>query len=208
MKKILLKSLLKGTMLVVPIAITVWVLVELYLWINALGTQALASVKLGHLAFPGSGLLMLLLVLLAVGLLARFSLISWLYARIEKTMMSFPLVKTLYGAVRDFANMFDKDKSPAQQTALIDLSAQGLGQVIGFITNEELPKALAQNTANGPLVAVYLPMSYNVGGFTVYMPKERVQPVDWSFEEAMRFALTAGVSQESRTDQTARSKHP
>jgi uncharacterized membrane protein len=33
-----------------------------------------------------------------------------------------------------------------------------------------------------------------VGGYTALIPRASVQPVDMSFEEAMRFTLTAGLS--------------
>ena len=37
-------------------------------------------------------------------------------------------------------------------------------------------------------------MSYQIGGYTVYLPKSLVEPLDMSIEDAMRFTLTAGVS--------------
>ncbi len=37
-------------------------------------------------------------------------------------------------------------------------------------------------------------MSYMIGGFTLFVPKEHVRPINMSMEEAMRFALTAGIT--------------
>ena len=34
-----------------------------------------------------------------------------------------------------------------------------------------------------------------VGGYTLFLPEERLTHVDWSVEDAMRFAVTAGISQ-------------
>ena len=45
-------------------------------------------------------------------------------------------------------------------------------------------------------VAVYLPMSYQIGGFLVVVPKSAVQPLDMKVDEALRLAVTAGVSAE------------
>ena len=193
-KKLLLTPLLKGALIVVPIAATFWLLWSSFKWLNNLGLKALATVHLDLLIFPGSGLIIMLALLFAIGLLARIGFVNWIYGRVENTMMRFPLVKTLYGAIKDLASMFDGNKDKAQQTVLVDMQSQGLGTVIGFITNENLPKELSQ-TFIEPHVAVYFPMSYNVGGYTAFMPKSKVKSVDWSFEEAMRFALTAGVSQ-------------
>jgi len=35
-------------------------------------------------------------------------------------------------------------------------------------------------------VAVYLPMGYMIGGYTVFVPADWVQPIAMSVEEAMR----------------------
>jgi uncharacterized membrane protein len=43
-------------------------------------------------------------------------------------------------------------------------------------------------------------MSYMVGGFTVFLPETKIKRLDWSFEEAMRFAITAGVSQDAQVE--------
>ena len=68
-------------------------------------------------------------------------------------------------------------------------------RLIGLVTREDfenLPSGI--DDKNSESMAVYLPMSYQMGGFTVFVPKKNVTPVDMSIEEAMRFALTAAVS--------------
>ena len=44
---------------------------------------------------------------------------------------------------------------------------------------------------------MYLPMSYQIGGYTVLVPRERVRPLPLGAEEAMRLVLTAGVTSRS-----------
>ena len=48
---------------------------------------------------------------------------------------------------------------------------------------------------DGPRVAVYLAMSYQLGGFTVHVPKSRVTPLDATADQAMRAVLTGGSLQ-------------
>ena len=48
------------------------------------------------------------------------------------------------------------------------------------------------------LVTVYFPMSYAFGGYTVYLPRELLQPLDISVEDAMRLAITAGLTASTR----------
>ena len=52
-----------------------------------------------------------------------------------------------------------------------------------------MPFAAAKET-----VAVYFPMSYQIGGYTLFLPRERLTPVKMSMEDAMRFVVTAGMS--------------
>ncbi len=68
----------------------------------------------------------------------------------------------------------------------------GEARLIGFLTHDApfLPGVADAAT----LVAVYMPFSYALGGYTVLMPRDRVEACDLSVEEAMRFALTAGLA--------------
>ena len=202
MKKLILKPLLKGSLVVLPIVITAWVTWSALKWLNNLGLSALQLLQLDFLNFPGSGLIIMAGLLILVGLSLKFSFIDWFYQRVETAVMRFPLIKTLYGAVKDFANMFDKSKDKNQQVALVDLQAQGMGLMIGIITADKLPAKVQSSLDNTEenLLTIYLPMSYMVGGYTVFMPESKIKRLDWSFEEAMRFALTAGVSQEAQID--------
>jgi uncharacterized membrane protein len=43
------------------------------------------------------------------------------------------------------------------------------------------------------VVAVYLPMSYQLGGFTMIVTRSRVRDVDMTVEAALRFCVTGGV---------------
>jgi len=43
---------------------------------------------------------------------------------------------------------------------------------------------------------VYLPMSYQIGGYTLFLPRSCLTPVDLTFEEGMKLVLTGAVSRE------------
>lgn len=200
MKNLIIKPLLKGSLIVFPVLITIWVIWSLVRWIDELGQKALAPFLLDHLIFPGSGLIIVVVMLLLVGLLFQFNYINWIFTKIEKYLLKFPLVKTVYSAMKDLAGMFDNNQNSDQQVVLVDMQSTGMGYIVGMITNKTLPTAISNtlnksSTTEKQLVAVYLPMSYMVGGYTILVESDRVEVIDWSFEEAMRFALTAGVSQ-------------
>jgi len=38
-------------------------------------------------------------------------------------------------------------------------------------------------------------MSYQIGGYTLFLPRSCLEPLDMPFEEAMRLAVTGGITQ-------------
>jgi uncharacterized membrane protein len=65
-------------------------------------------------------------------------------------------------------------------------------RLLGFVAREDFTD-LPPGVGGAGEVAVYLPMSYQVGGYTVIVPRDSVSPVEMSREEAMKFILTAGL---------------
>ena len=66
-------------------------------------------------------------------------------------------------------------------------------EVVGLVTRvgtDGLPPGFLP----GNRVAVYLPMGYMIGGYTVFVPQEWVQPIEMSVEEAMRSSLIAWMA--------------
>jgi uncharacterized membrane protein len=68
----------------------------------------------------------------------------------------------------------------------------GPGKAIGFVTAES-SAALGLQPGAADAVAVYLPMSYMVGGYTVFLQRELLEPTTLSVEAGMRIALMGGV---------------
>jgi uncharacterized membrane protein len=66
-------------------------------------------------------------------------------------------------------------------------------QIVGVVTQTnatQMPAGLNHSDD----ILVYIPMSYGIGGFAVLVPRKSTRPLNMSMEEAMRFALTAGVT--------------
>ena len=68
--------------------------------------------------------------------------------------------------------------------------------LIGFVTKEEITDSAKASSLNN-LVAVYLPMSYQIGGYTIYIPRHIVKPLDMTVEDAMKTVLTAGLAKQN-----------
>src|SRR5690554_6376523 len=142
MKKLFLQPLVKGSIVVLPLLITVWLLWSALLWLNNLGTSLIIILHLPTL-FPGMGFMLLLAGLLTVGLLFQFNPVSWLYQYFEDALLRFPLVKTLHGAIKDFANMFDKRENSDQPVVVLVI--ENVGKSLVFTTSGQTPNSLKDN---------------------------------------------------------------
>ena len=140
---------------------------------------------------PGMGLGLGILIIFAVGLLMHGYLFRQLFRAFEHLLLEIPLVRSVYSALRDFIGLFADQKSPALQVVAVKLPGSDV-RLLGFVTNADCSKAPDGLACEGE-VAVYLPMSYQVGGYTVFVPKEATTPVAMSREDAMKFILTAGL---------------
>jgi uncharacterized membrane protein len=179
-----------GLLTVLPIVATiyfvVWVLTVLE---RFFGKQVIFLIP-DEWYRTGMGLVVAIVVVFLVGLLMHAILFRRLFGWAEKVLLEIPLVRSVYAALRDLLGLFAEHKEPSLQVVMLDLP--GNLRVLGFITRADFSDAPA-GIARADEVAVYLPMSYQVGGYTVFVPKSACKPVQMSREEAMKFILTAGL---------------
>jgi len=139
----------------------------------------------------GMGIVAAVALVFGVGLLMHGVLFRKIFRRVERAMLSVPLVRSIYGAMKDLLGLFGQHKDPALQ--VVSLTMPGTGwRVLGFVTRSDFAD-LPPGVGTPAEVAVYLPMSYQVGGYTVIVPREAIKPVEMSREDAMKFILTAGL---------------
>ncbi len=185
---------LKGLAAVLPITVTLYVLYWLGSTAESLLGRGLKMLIPGSLYWPGMGVAAGLALVFVIGVLMN----AWLFRTVfrwgERLLERIPLVKALYGSVRELMGFFSgSDKKTMGQAVMVAVGNTPL-RLIGFITREDFSE-LPAGIGGGDIVAVYLPMSYQIGGFTTMVPRSAVQPIEMSIEQAMRFAVTAGMSE-------------
>ncbi len=139
---------------------------------------------------PGMGLVVAMLLIFAVGTLMHAWVFRRLFRRIELLLLRVPLVRSVYSALRELLGLFGDQKGQALQVVMVSL--EGDTHLLGFVTREDCVDALKGMDCKGK-IAVYLPMSYQIGGYTIFVPQSAVTKIDMSREDAMRFILTAGL---------------
>jgi uncharacterized membrane protein len=194
MRKIL-ALFMSGLVTVLPLALTVYVI---YWMVNTVeGWLRRALIALGIVSpehyWPGLGLIVGFVLLLAIGSLVNAYFGRMLFRYWDDFLGRIPFVKTLYGGFRDVLSLLPSgsgERRDLQRVVLADIAGV---RAIGFVTREDVPAAL-HALGGEELVTVYFPMSYAFGGYTLYVPRTRVQQLDISVEDAMRLAITAGIT--------------
>ncbi|MCH7424245.1 MULTISPECIES: DUF502 domain-containing protein [Shewanella] len=187
------KTLARGLMNLLPMALSLWLFWSLFVSLDGLGIFILELVGINQ-HFVGAGFILVVAIVFAVGLLFSVSPIVWLYGWIERQLMRFPLFKSVYGSIRDIASLMNREGKPNTQQTVLVKQANG-GFVVGFIMTDTPPQPLLDALPEGDWVPVLFQLSYQMAGVTSLVKREDLILVDWSFEEAMRFNLTAGISQ-------------
>ena len=190
MIKSISKTLLTGFVTILPVVLTVYLLYWLAVSSENMMRVTLEWVMPQATYFPGLGMIAGLAVMFVVGLLMKAILIRKVFDFGEQILYRLPFFKTVYKAIRDFFDFFSPKKEGLGQ--VVAVTYNGL-EMIGFITQTD-EQRLPESFRGQDKVLVYLPMSYMIGGFTLFIPSEDVRPLNMSMDEAMRFVLTAGIT--------------
>jgi uncharacterized membrane protein len=191
-------TFLRGLSAVLPAALTVWIVVWLARSTEALLRPVFLFLLPEQYYLPGLGFVLGVVVIYAVGVLMQLFVIGRIWESIQRLFEGVPLVKTVYNALRDFFDFFSRRPSDTASVVSVDLLGNDF-RAVGFVTDSN-PTALTEPDIDDQ-VAVYLPLSYQIGGFTLLVPRSRLTDLDIGVEEAMRLVLTAGI-QRQRPDQS------
>ena len=180
--KSILNYFLRGLLIFVPIAVTVFVLLWVFTGLDKIFRGLL------RIPIPGLGILVTIAVIFLIGFLASNFVGRKLFGLVEKVFTKVPLVKLLYGSIKDLVEAFAGEEKKFDKPVMASLGQSG-AKVMGFVTRETLT-----NLGLTDYVAVYLPQSYNFAGNVLMFPKEAVQPLDINGSEAMTFIVSGGVA--------------
>jgi len=186
MKKLMKKLMnyfIKGLLIFVPIALTVFLLV----WAFSSLDRFLRNLL--RIEIPGLGLLLTIVLIFVIGFLASNFLGRKFFELVENVFKKVPLAKLLFSAVKDMVEALAGEKKSFDRPVVATVGSGAAAKVVGFVTRESL-----EELGLSGYVAVYLPQSYNFAGNVLLFPKKAVKPLDIGSSEAMAFVVSGGVS--------------
>ena len=192
--------LIKGLSAILPVSV---ILFFIY-WIGSAAEHALGkllqAVLPERIYLPGMGLLAGLIMAIGVGLLLNLWLFQRMVEMIEGWMARVPLMKTVLGGIKDLMAFLAKgNKINSGKNYVVKVDLGNDLHLLGIMTRKDLTGTGLEPMGAGHC-AVYIPISYQLGGYTIYLPRSRLSPINMSVEDALRFAITAGISGEKKSN--------
>ncbi|HNQ62049.1 MAG TPA: DUF502 domain-containing protein [Bacteroidia bacterium] len=192
MKKVL-NYFIQGLLFVVPVTVTIWVLIKTILWVDSLLPLQI-PIKIPGFSqweIPGLGLMTIFLVVSAIGFVGVRYIRNPFFSYLELVIDKAPLVKLIYGSVKDLVEAFVGEKRRFNKPVLVRLEKDSDINRVGFITQEDL----SDIGLTKDLVSVYLPFSYSFAGELIILPRENIRPLDASGTDMMKFIISGGVTE-------------
>jgi uncharacterized membrane protein len=186
MKK-LLSYLVQGLLYTAPIAITAYIIVITFSFVDGLLIRIIGEM-LG-IEIPGLGILVIVFSLIAIGYLGQTIIANPLKSLVRRVMERAPLLKVIYSAINDLFSAFVGKEKKFNRPVLVLVNPISNLHKLGFLTEDDL--SVIDETDK---VAVYFPHSYNFSGELFIVPREYIKPLDLNPGEVMKFIVSAGVS--------------
>lgn len=175
----IIKYFLRGLLLILPLAGTVWLVYFLITKIDGF---------LGLTNSPGLGVAIILVSVTAIGFLGSGLLLQPLLDLVDDLLERVPGVKVIYTSIKEFLEAFVGDKRKFKEPVVVDMG-NGLYRM-GFVTQKDL-----SIIAMDGFVTVYFPHSYNFSGNVYIAPIEKVRYIDANPSDVMKFVVTGGVTE-------------
>lgn len=147
--------------------------------------------------FPGLGIAVGVVLTVTVGLVLNHWLGRWIHDLSVSLVERLPLVKTIHRMLKDMVSFFaHRDTNEFNQVVMVQLVPGG-PEMLGFVTRTSW-EGMPDGFGGAGKIGVYLPMSYQIGGFLVVVDEASVRKIEMEMEEALRIALAAGITSQQQ----------
>ena len=198
MKKLTL-FFFRGLLTVLPLGLTLYIIFIL-ITVSEKYASLLIQPLLGHLYFPGIGLLIAIAFIIILGFLISQPFLYKIFGLLELPFTNLPVVNSVYNSIKSFAECFSDDKkTKSNQVVIVTMPGTEI-KLIGLVTRENLVGIIPEENEESleSMISVYIPMSYMVGGYTIFVHEKSIKRIDMSVEEAMKNSLLAWLTKTER----------
>ena len=182
-----------GIVVLVPIGITLY-LTKFFISISSkLIPQGINPNSYLPFAIPGLEIVLSIIFITFIGGLS-LSFIGKKFLQIFNDILKkIPILRTIYSAIGQMTEtLAPKSGNSKKSVVLVEYPRKG-SWAVGFATKEN--KGEISKKTNTELINVFVPTTPNpTSGFLLMFPKSEIVYLDMSFEEASKFIVSAGTS--------------
>lgn len=194
-------NFLAGMVVILPIAVTVFIIRFLVISLNNVMLDPLALRLRPYMLQEQQRLFFAkvvvftaaILIIILIGLMTRVIILRRTFSFFERLLYKLPMVNKVYGALKEISSaLFVNKKDSFKKVVITEYPRKGI-YTLGFITSEA--KGTLQDAAGNPdLISVYIPTAPNpTSGLFVLVSKNDIKPVNLSVEEAFKVVISAGA---------------
>ncbi len=190
---------IRGLLVFLPFMLSVYVFWAFFKAIETAVEKMILFLLPAHFYFPGLGIIVTFLFILFLGFICYFSFTKQIKEWMEYPFKKIPGLKNLYSIFVEIVAYFSKgDDQTGQKKKVVLVKIPNIDvHVIGFITQEDA-KSLPGELKEMDKVAVYMPLSYQMGGLTAFLPRSWLTEVNMDFESALKGAVTGWIFDSSK----------
>ena len=185
---------ISGLLFWVPLALTVLVIKFFLELINNLVPQQYLPEAIFNLdtTIPGSGIILIVLIILVTGVLVTNILGRRLVALWEKALNKIPGFRNVYNVLKKVSDtVFNTSTESFRKAFLIQYPSKGIW-VIAFQSGDY--RGEAESIIGEEIMNLFVPTTPNpTSGFFVMIAKKDAFELDMSVEEAFKLVISAGV---------------
>jgi uncharacterized membrane protein len=190
------RTILKGLFTLLPLSLTIYLLVWIATETEQLFGEPLRIWFPSFFGFTGAGFLVGMTFVFLVGFAVNSYLTQRFVTWLEDQIGNLPVVRTIYGPIRDVTNLFARQgAASSQRVVMVQLSqnhAENSTELLGLITRDTFSD-LPAGVVNTGSVSVFIPLSYGMGGMTILVPRTKVREIPIPAERAMQLAITGWI---------------
>jgi len=184
-----------GIVVLVPIGITLY-LTKFFISISSkLIPPGINPNNYLPFAIPGLEILLSIIFITFIGGLSLSFIGKKILQIFNDLLKKIPILRTIYSAIGQMTETLAPKSGSKKSVVLIEYPRKG-SWAVGFATKEN--KGEISKKTNTELVNVFVPTTPNpTSGFLLMFPKSEIVYLDMSFEEASKFIVSAGTSDQS-----------
>lgn len=183
---------LKGLLTLLPIALTVSVLIWVVRSLETAFGDVLTTLIPDRFYVPGLGLVLAVIAILFTGLVIENYFGGSFLKRFEELLKRVPVIRTIYSPFKDLADLFSRTQGAGQSQQVVFVKMTNGVEAMGLVMRDQFGD-MPPGSVPPEKLAVFIPLSYGFGGFTLLIDRDCVRDAGIPAERALQLAITGWV---------------